>query len=186
MTSNRLLGHILLWCGFFAAAFTSVCQSENAANKWASIDWRFYGAALAVGFAGVVVLRRTKRTAAEESASTATHWQTIVACSQKFDEQMTRLFQGRATIHVYDVRHFIDQHLATPLADFANARQTIADKYGLTMYARVMTEFASGERALNRAWAASADGYIDEVWLTLEAARDRFTALQALVQECGK
>ena len=34
-----------------------------------------------------------------------------------------------------------------------------------------MTEFASGERYLNRAWSAAADGYVDEVVHSIHASR---------------
>jgi hypothetical protein len=33
-----------------------------------------------------------------------------------------------------------------------------------------MTEFAAGERAVNRSWSAAADGYVDEVAVCLEKA----------------
>ena len=48
-----------------------------------------------------------------------------------------------------------------------------------------MSEFAAGERYLNRVWSASTDGYIDEAHTYLDKARDQFAhaneTLQALV-----
>jgi hypothetical protein len=54
--------------------------------------------------------------------------------------------------------------------DFVMARSTLIHTYGLREYAELMTDFSIAERNINRAWSASADGYIDEVWLSLERA----------------
>jgi hypothetical protein len=46
--------------------------------------------------------------------------------------------------------------------------------YGLQTYADIMSEFASGERYVNRVWSASADGYGDEASAYLDRARAQF------------
>jgi hypothetical protein len=46
--------------------------------------------------------------------------------------------------------------------------------FGMQNYADVMSNFAAGERYINRVWSASTDGYADEVILYLERARDQF------------
>ena len=50
------------------------------------------------------------------------------------------------------------------------------DAFGLQAYADVMSDFASAERYLNRAWSASTDGYIDEVMRSLDRSREQFLA----------
>jgi hypothetical protein len=37
-----------------------------------------------------------------------------------------------------------------------------------------MSNFAAGERYINRVWSASTDGYVDEVRMYLERAREQF------------
>jgi hypothetical protein len=37
-----------------------------------------------------------------------------------------------------------------------------------------MSNFAAGERYINRVWSASTDGYVDEVILYLGRAREQF------------
>ncbi|MBM3999372.1 MAG: hypothetical protein FJ297_07520 [Planctomycetes bacterium] len=181
MSSMRVFGQILLWIGFFVAAFAAVAREENRDNKWASIPWPVYAGGLAVGIAGVAVLRSSRASRAAGSAADDGRWESIQSGSADLVRRMAVLFAARHAIDVYEVRTFIDDELAEPLARFANARQAIADRFGLADYARLMTEFASGERAVNRAWSASADGYIDEVWMSLGTARERFERLAALV-----
>ena len=42
-----------------------------------------------------------------------------------------------------DVLRFIDDQCAEPLSDFAESRQALIKRFGMTVYADVMTEFAS-------------------------------------------
>jgi hypothetical protein len=72
----------------------------------------------------------------------------------------------------------IDDRLALDLATFVNARETMIHIHGLQAYADVMTQFAAAERSINRAWSASADGYIDEVWICLDRAKTLMTNAQ--------
>ncbi len=58
MTRARVMGHLLLWCGFFAGAYLAVAQVEHVADKWSTINWPMYLLALAVGVTGVVLLAR--------------------------------------------------------------------------------------------------------------------------------
>ena len=51
---------------------------------------------------------------------------------------------------------------------------------GLAGYARMMERFASGERAINRAWSAAADGF------TSELESDLARAEEALADAAGK
>jgi hypothetical protein len=70
--------------------------------------------------------------------------------------------------------------------DFVEAREAIIARYGLAKYAEMMDNFALGERALNRAWCASADGYIDELHICLERAEVRLRAARDIVKDCIK
>ena len=46
--------------------------------------------------------------------------------------------------------------------------------FGMQNYADVMSNFAAGERYINRVWSASTDGYEDEVRAYLVRALDQF------------
>ena len=56
------------------------------------------------------------------------------------------------------------------MRDFADGRDSITVEYGLSVFAEVMTQFAAGERAINRAWCAAADRYVDEAAACVERA----------------
>lgn len=49
-----------------------------------------------------------------------------------------------------------------PLANFIADRPRLINKMGLAGYAALMDRFAAGERQINRAWSAAADGYLEE------------------------
>ena len=81
------------------------------------------------------------------------------------------------------VVQYIDDQLSEPFADFADARNALVDRFGLDGFADVMTQFASGERFVNRAWSASADGYRGEAEASLERAEGHLRRAEALMAE---
>jgi len=87
---------------------------------------------------------------------------------QKVLTSMGQMISQKEDIFVYDVHGKIDAELSGERAAFAEARESIIHRVGLHEYAMVMDNFARGERTLNRAWSASADGYVDEVWVCME------------------
>jgi hypothetical protein len=46
--------------------------------------------------------------------------------------------------------------------------------FGMQNYADVMSNFAAGERYINRVWSASTDGYVDEVNMYIDRALEQF------------
>ncbi|MDA7859315.1 hypothetical protein N9B05_05785, partial [Mariniblastus sp.] len=80
----------------------------------------------------------------------------------------------------------IDEQLADDFREFADGRNLITTEYGLDVFADVMTQFASGERSVNRAWSAAADGYIDEAETCLKRGRDMLQEAQRLLVNAGK
>jgi hypothetical protein len=53
---------------------------------------------------------------------------------------------------------------------FLDARAELVSRLGLAGYAQLMDRFAAGERQLNRAWSAAADGYEEEAVACLDNA----------------
>jgi len=53
-------------------------------------------------------------------------------------------------------------------------------------YANIMSPFAIGERLLNRAWSASADGYVDEVKDCIRRARVEMQRAKLLLEQARK
>jgi len=75
---------------------------------------------------------------------------------------------------VYEARFEIDRLFRDDLSRFAEARESMIHVFGMQNYADVMSNFAAGERYINRVWSASTDGYVDEVRMYLERAREQF------------
>lgn len=166
----RVVGHVLLWSGFLAAAFFTVRQTEIKADPWSTISWTAYLNALGAAVIGVVILRATRGTTGGGPSPLAgtieeqyRHLKTIVTELQAY------LASWRPE-QVYEVHQWIDRWLASHLTEFADGRHALIREFGLRAYGQIMSDFASGERMINRAWCASADGYADEVETCLRRA----------------
>jgi hypothetical protein len=170
MRAKRVLGHVLLWTGFLAGAFVSVRRAEVSADPWSSISWPAYGLALSIAVCGVVLLRVTKRGLDGKTVAGAAAIDQLFEILQRLSQTVEGWRTRYASLSVYDIHQLIDSEAADDLRQFADLREAMIAAYGLDHYARVMTEFALAERTINRAWSASADGYVDEVAQCLEHA----------------
>ena len=160
---RRTIGHVLLWAGFLAAAFVSTRQQD-------AVEWSWYAVGLTIGAAGIVLLRARAATSSEGKARAETKVARLGEILEKIAVELAELKRERDSIAVADVRHSIDERLAPRLREFAESREALSGVHGLEAYVEVMSRFAAAERNINRAWSASADGYIDEVWACVERA----------------
>jgi hypothetical protein len=80
----------------------------------------------------------------------------------------------------------IDEQLADDFREFADGRNLITTEYGLNVFADVMTQFASGERSVNRAWSAAADGYVDESETCLKRGKDLLQESHRLLNQAAE
>ena len=165
----KLLGYILITGGFLGGALTAVLKTED-------VSWVGFLIAIAVGVAGVAMVRLVTRRAAREKDTLASNIQNIRQSLTQVVENITTLNREKESIDPYDLRHRIDDLFPEDLATFVEAREAISHLYGLQSYADVMSIFAAGERYLNRVWSASADGYIHECHTYLGKAREQFAA----------
>ena len=176
MTGSKRLGHLLMWAGFVTSAFVATSRTE-------AVDWLAYSLTAAVGVVGVVLLRLKDRGGADSHQQAHETVEHLAGVLQQLADKLSQLRAEKETLDVYDVRHRIDGDLAANLRAFADQRETISEAYSLQLYAEVMNRFAAGERNINRAWSASADGYVDEVWICLKRAeslmREGLEALRA-------
>jgi hypothetical protein len=165
-----------MWLGFLGAAFVSTRQAD-------AVQWPLYAATAAVGVAGVGILRRTGGPSAAQA-------EVVHGSIAQLEARLTRLVRGlaalnreRETVFVYDVHKRIDGEFLDDLVAFADDREAMIHGLGLAAFASVMDSFARAERQINRAWSASADGYVDEVWICLGRAEAFMrTAEEALKQ----
>lgn len=163
----KWIGFLLVTVGFIAAALAAVVDKSV-------IQWMWYVPALAVGVAGVVMIRVDHARQHKTEHHVAANIETVEGSLQRIATNLDKLNAEKHSIDTYDVRHKIDELFTDDLEMFVDARQSIVHRYGLAAYGEIMGSFAAGERYLNRVWSASADGYIDEVHEYLEKAKDQF------------
>ena len=84
------------------------------------------------------------------------------------------------------LRDLIDQKLRTDLRRFADARESMVHLFGLQTYADIMSNFAAGERYINRVWSASADGYVEEAATYLDKAATQFAEAERQLKMAAK
>ncbi len=165
----RGLGLLFITVGFLAGAWITVQQVET-------VRWSRYVPLVLLGAVGVafahVGTRQRARAADTLQKNIATVRETLARVVRNVDDLESR----KLNIETHDLRAHIDDTFARDLADFAEARQSIAHVYGLSHYAEVMNHFAAGERYLNRVWSASVDGYVDECLAFIAHAREQFHA----------
>jgi hypothetical protein len=163
----RHLGYLLITVGFLGGSFEVVKQVEGV-NTAPFLLW------LGIGIAGVVVAQRARRAEATDVEVITTNVRAIESSLQALSAEANKLNAEKSGINVYDLRHRIDAAFMADLVKFVDARESIAHSYGLKAYAELMNRFAAGERALNRVWSASTDGYVDETSSYLEKAAIHF------------
>ena len=210
----RMLGHILLWAGFLVGSLMTVFNStqegveyvkaltpesksvkdfelidlssvEVPENGWHLIPWLWYSIAAATCFAGVLLLHSSRRTTTQKSEKSAASLQEIAEALDRAIAKTQQLSKESSGIAPSKIVARIDGEIADELRTFADGRESMTAEHGLTLFADVMSPFAAGERAINRAWSAAADGYIDEATDCLErglqmlsAARDELHAVK--------
>jgi len=171
--SARALGHGLMWVGVLAASFVSVREAE-------SIAWPWFAGSLVIGLVGVILLRMSSRAAAGQQHRIAEEVATMRAALATALAGLAPLRAAGEAVEVYRVKDLLDRDVQLELLRFADARESMIPAFGMMAYAEVMSRFAAGERILNRAWSASADGYLDEVVVCLARGEEELRAAQAL------
>jgi hypothetical protein len=164
----KQFGYLMITLGFLAGALVAVVDKDQ-------VRWGYFSGAIAVGIAGIALVRAGKRSQIRSEGKLAVNIENIEAGLTRIVENITNLNAQKQSINTYDVRHRIDELFTEDIISFVEARESIGHVYGLAAYADIMSYFASGERYLNRVWSASADGYIDEVAAYLDKAKMQFS-----------
>ena len=163
----KALGYLMITVGFLAGAYCAVEQRSG-------LPVTLFLAALAVGVAGVVLVRVASHRERTHAGTISANLGAIEASLESLVAKIRRLDDGSDAVDVYDLRHHIDEQFPDDLNAFVQARQSIVQSFGLQAYADVMNPFAAGERYLNRVWSAAADGYHEEAATYLAKAEKQF------------
>lgn len=187
MTAMTVVGQLLLWGGFLGAAFVSVSQLEHPEYPWQTVDWFYYAIFLLLGSGGVALLRWSKAASQRQAGQSQVDVKLVVEqlsiCWTTLDQILAQRLDDLTCEQVLEI---IDNKMAPLMAQFADQRQVLLSRLGAASYAAVMTEFASGERYLNRAWSAAADGYVDEVAASIQHAGRFLHAATVIAQQAAR
>lgn len=179
-----IIGQLLLWVGFLGAALASVCQIESEdVHPWQTIPWNWYAVSMAIGVAGVVVLRVSSKAAAQHAGRVEGEFEILVTSLATLQKNVADLSRQQETTELHETVSFIDRHCAEPFSDFADSRNALVQRFGLQGFAEIMTQFSSAERFVNRAWSAAADGYPNETKSSLEIAESHLKRASQLMDE---
>ena len=166
----KKLAYVLLIGGFLYGAYVAALDETV-------IDWPLFAVAAFAAIAGVILAKRA-------DSAAATSGEVLEMNRNELNESIANIVRDLGEVTDGDMptgeelRSWIDSKLRTDLRRFAEARESMVHLYGLQMYADIMSEFAAGERYINRVWSASADGYDEEAATYLEKAATQFADAQ--------
>ena len=163
----KILGYLLLVAGFLLAAYATALSIETTA-------WSGFIPAALVGIAGVGIIKHDARGEARSETVLTANRQELTESLGNIVRAIDDIRSRLDGIGIDALRDEIDRQLRTDLRRFADARESMIHLFGLQAYADIMSEFASGERYINRVWSASADGYGEEAHDYLERAAAQF------------
>lgn len=162
-------GSILLAAGFLIAAYSTALDTV-------STNWSLFVPAAIAGIAGVLLIKRHSRGEARSEHVLTANRAELNDSLGNIVSNLEQMTGAGTSISTDDLRSEIDARLREDLRRFADARESMIHLFGLQVYANVMSDFAAGERYINRVWSASADGYGGEARTYLGKAAAQFRA----------
>ena len=170
------LALILVIASFLAGAFLSSLDPRT-------VNWSYMVPALLVGLTGLWLHRRAAHGEVHAGERLAGSIQLLSSSLANIRRNLDAVCARGDELPVYEARFEIDRLFREDLNRFAEARESMIHVFGMQNYADVMSNFAAGERYINRVWSASTDGYVDEVRMYLQRAREQFIEAQRHFEE---
>ena len=174
----KIIGYMLLVGGFLAAAYFTALDVQ-------STEWSYFVPSALVLLSGIYMLKKQAR-----GESQAEH--VLQANKSELGESLGNIVAGLERLSgrvdgvaTADLRDEIDNALRDDLRRFADARESMIHLFGIQVYADIMSEFAAGERYVNRVWSASADDYRGEAIRYLQKALGQFRDAHRRLQLAG-
>lgn len=176
----KMLGFALLALGFLLGAYATALDIDRT-------DWSLFVPALAVAVAGLIAMKMSARGEARSEQVLTSNRVELETSLERVLGELEFIIEQRPKTAIDDLRDDLDARLRDDLRRFADARKSMVHLFGIQAYADIMSEFAAGERIVNRVWSASADGYAEEADACLAQALSRFReARRRLDQATGQ
>ena len=163
----KLVAMIVVFAAFLAGAFLSVLDPRL-------VQWNFFGPVILAGAVGLFLYRRSLHGEASSGERVTGNMDTLARSLDNILANLEDLNARKEDIPTYEARFEIDRLFREDLNNFADARESMIHVFGMQNYADVMSNFAAGERYINRVWSASTDGYIDEVRQYIDRSLEQF------------
>ena len=173
----KKIAYLLICAGFLYGAYTTALHTEN-------VDWMLFGIAAVAAIAGVILAKRADKAKATSGDLLETNRNELSQSIANIVRDLKEMTDGTAA-QGEELRDFIDEKLRPDLRRFVDARESMVHLYGLQTYADIMSEFAAGERFINRVWSSSADGYDTEAETYLARAAEQFQDAQQQLANAG-
>ena len=167
----KRFGYSMLILGFLSGAFaTSLDVGE--------VTWMLFVPAAFIATSGLLIIKRSEKSAAQAAHVLTANRDVLESSLTQIIEQVDTIRTRRAdgAISTDDLRGEIDERLRDHFRDFVDVRESLVHLYGVQTYADIMSDFAAGERHMNRVWSASTDGYGDEADRYVDRAAVSFQA----------
>ncbi len=169
----KQFGYFLLAAGFLGGAFATALDVQE-------VNWTIFAVAAFAAAIGLIVVKRATSAIARSDTVLDVNRGELKASIRNIVRDLGDL-NTTAAKQGAQLREKIDLELRDDLRRFADARESMVHLFGLQTYADIMSNFAAGERYINRVWSASADGYDDEAITYLKKAAVQFSEAEALL-----
>lgn len=163
----KILSYILIFGAFLAGAFLSVLDPQL-------MNWTLMVPTLAAGVVGLFLYRKAEHGETRSDHKLSGNIDTLGRSLDNILSNLEQLHGRKSELPTYEARWEIDKLFRDDLSNFAEARKSMIHVFGIQNYADVMSNFAAGERYINRVWSASTDGYIDEVNMYIDRSLTQF------------
>jgi len=171
------IAYLLIAGGFLVGAYATAIDVQN-------VDWTLFGVAAVAAIAGVIIAKRATRAHATSGTVLESNRKELNESIDNIVRDLGSMTDGTAA-RGEELRDWIDEKLRPDLRRFVDARQSMVHLFGLQTYADIMSEFAAGERYINRVWSSSADGYDAEATTYLGKAAEQFADAQRQLGEAS-
>lgn len=162
------LGYFLVIAGFLGGAYVASLDVQD-------VNWPLFAVAAAAATIGLVTYKRQVSALARSEAVLELNRNELRESIANIVESLRDINDSELTRGAV-LRDRIDLRIREDLRRFADARESMVHLFGLQTYADIMSDFATGERYINRVWSASADGYDNEADEYLRKAAGQFDA----------
>lgn len=167
----KKIAYMLIAAGFLLGAYATSLHTKD-------VNWTLFIVAAVAAVVGVFIAKRQDSATARSDSVLQTNRNELNDSIGNLVRDVSAMIEG-TTATGDRLRDWIDDTLRTDLRRFADARQSMVHLFGLQTYADIMSNFAAGERYINRVWSASADGYDGEAQRYLGRAVGVFRDAQA-------